>query len=87
MVASTTPTNVYSTLSEYSGSNGAIRYAILRTPPVSDPRPLPASGCQATVADATGIYADNTGYDVCLDDAQIQAEIDPRSSTLLRAQA
>ena len=76
MAASTTPTNVFSTLSEYGGTNGAIRYAILRTPPLNDPRPLPANGCTVAANDTVGIYADNTGYDACLNDTQIQAEID-----------
>ena len=76
MAASLTPTNVFSTLPEYGGSNGTIRYAIVRTPVLSDPRPLPASGCTVAPADATGIYSDGTGYDWCLSDAQLQAEID-----------
>jgi len=67
-------TNVFSTLTEYSGSNGAINYQVAAGTAISDTNSLPKSGCRVARNDTTGIYADNTGYNACLDDAQIQAE-------------
>ncbi len=67
-------TNVYSTLNEYYGSNGRIRYKIALGNPVNDNGPLPADGCTLDSADTTNIYADKSGYDACLDDDQIIAE-------------
>jgi hypothetical protein len=69
-------TNVYSTLNEYFGSNGQISYSIKRGPIVNDTNPLPANGCTLGAADASGIYADNSGYNACLDDSQIVAELE-----------
>src|SRR5436190_10475379 len=54
--ASGTRTNVYSTLTEYSGTNGTIRYTIQVTAPVSDTSPLPADGCKLVGKDKSGIY-------------------------------
>lgn len=42
--------------------------------PILDSHPLPADGCQVASTDTTGIYADNSGYNACLDDDQVQAE-------------
>lgn len=69
-------TNVYSTLNEYFGSNGAIRYRIEMGRPIQDFHALPADGCQVAAQDTTAIYADNTGYNACLDDDQVTAEIE-----------
>ena len=69
-------TNVYSTLNEYFGSNGNIRYRIKLGAPINDTGPLPADGCNLNVKDTSGIYADNSGYNACLDDAQVIAETD-----------
>jgi hypothetical protein len=82
-LASGTFNNVFSVANEYYGTNGPIHYKIRQGIPLSDTDPLPASGCTVTSADTTGIYADNTGYNACLDDAQLQAEID--SVTAARA--
>ncbi len=68
--------NVYSTLNEYYGSNGAIRYRIALGTPINDTSPLPANGCILNSKDTTAIYADNSGYNACLDDAQVVAETD-----------
>jgi hypothetical protein len=68
--------NVYSIATEYSGTDGAIRYRIQLGTPINDTGPLPASGCKLLHADNSGIYADNSGYDACLDDAQVIAETD-----------
>lgn len=69
-------TNVYSTLNEYFGANGAIRYKVQLGSPVNDVSALPPSGCKVNGHDFSRIYADNTGYNACLDDAQVTAEID-----------
>ena len=71
--------NVYSTLNEYFGSNGAIRYRVRLGTPINDTNPLPASGCIVTAKDTSGIYADNSGYNACIDDAQV---IDETSSVV-----
>jgi hypothetical protein len=75
-LASGQKTNVYSVLDEYFGINGQIRYGIVGGTPLYDSNPLPADGCQVASKDTTGIYADNSGYNACLDDAQVQAEVD-----------
>ncbi len=69
-------TNVYSTLTEYFGSNGAIRYRVALGAALTDSNPLPASGCSVEGSDKSKIYADRSGYDACLDDGQIIAETD-----------
>ena len=69
-------TNVYSVLTQYSGSNGQIRYQFNPSFPIFDSDPLPASGCTVASTDTSGIYADGSGYSACLDDAQLQAEVD-----------
>ncbi|HEX7097417.1 MAG TPA: hypothetical protein VF183_16140, partial [Acidimicrobiales bacterium] len=68
--------NVYSTLTEYFGSNGAINYQVRLGAAIDDTSPLPASGCILNSKDTTGIYADNSGYDACLDDDQVITETD-----------
>jgi hypothetical protein len=72
--ASGSTSNVYSILPEYSGSDGSIRYDIQAGTPITDTNPLPPDGCTLTHKDTTAIYADGTGYDACLDDAQVQAQ-------------
>jgi hypothetical protein len=67
-------TNVFSTLPEYFGTNGKIRYSLKLGKPINDTSPLPASGCIVDPADTTAIYADNSGYNACLDDDQIIAQ-------------
>jgi hypothetical protein len=69
--ASGTHSNVFSTLSEYYGSNGNISYQVRLGTPIDDTNPLPKSGCTLTSQDASGIYADGSGYDACIDDAQV----------------
>ena len=68
--------NVYSTLKEYFGNNGKIRYRMELGAPISDTSPLPQNGCTLDAKDTSGIYADNSGYDACLDDDQVIAETD-----------
>ena len=68
-------TNVFSVLNEYSGNNGQINYSVTLGTPVNDTHALPASGCRVARTDTTGIYADGSGYSACLDDAQLQTEI------------
>jgi hypothetical protein len=69
-------TNVFSTLNEYYGNNGVIRYKVRLGNPVNDTGPLPADGCAVAATDTANIYADNSGYDACLDDDQVIAETD-----------
>ncbi|HEX6933958.1 MAG TPA: hypothetical protein VF162_17575 [Streptosporangiaceae bacterium] len=66
--------NIYSILPEYFGTDGAIRYNIKLGTPINDTSPLPASGCKVNRKDTKGIYADNSGYNACIDDAQVIAE-------------
>lgn len=68
-------TNVFSVLNEYSGNNGQINYSVTVGAAVNDTDTLPTSGCRLAKADRTRIYADGSGYNACLDDAQLQAEI------------
>jgi hypothetical protein len=65
-------TNVFSTLFEYSGSNGAINYRLAQGTPILDSHAFPTSGC---TVNSGSIYSDGTGYTKCLDDAQVQTEI------------
>lgn len=74
-LASGQNSNVFSVANEYSGSNGQIHYNIRVTAGIDDTDALPASGCTLTAADQANIYADKSGYDACLDDDQLQAEI------------
>ena len=67
--------NVYSVADEYSGNNGQIHYNIQLGPVINDTDPLPADGCTLEAKDTAGIYADGSGYNACLDDAQLQAEV------------
>ena len=69
-----THTNVYSTLTEYFGTDGSINYQLREGTPIDDTNPLPADSCNVTRKDLTGIYADGSGYDACIDDAQVTAE-------------
>jgi len=73
--ASGQTTNVYSVANEYTGSNGQIHYNISVGSAINDANALPASGCTVARTDRTRIYADGTGYNACLDDAQLQAQI------------
>ena len=66
--------NVFSTLTEYFGTNGFIKYQVREGTPINDSNPLPASGCTLNHKDTSGIYADGSGYNACIDDAQVQAE-------------
>jgi hypothetical protein len=68
--------NVFSVATEYSGTDGTIRYQTRLGTPVNDTGPLPANGCKLMPKDTSGIYADNSGYDACIDDAQVIAETD-----------
>ena len=68
-------TNVFSTLNEYYGKNGQIHYNMKIGFPIFDSNPLPASGCTVASTDTANIYGDGSGYNACLDDDQVQAEI------------
>jgi hypothetical protein len=68
--------NVFSVATEYSGTNGSIRYRVSLGSPINDTSPLPKDGCKLEHQDTTAIYADNSGYNSCLDDDQVIAETD-----------
>jgi hypothetical protein len=68
--------NVFSVLDEYSGNNGQIHYNVKLGPVFNDTDPLPGDGCTLDPSDTSGIYADGSGYSACLDDTQLQAEVD-----------
>jgi hypothetical protein len=74
-LASGRDSNVFSVLNEYYGNNGQIHYNIRLGFPINDTDPLPANGCTLESADTSGIYADGSGYNACLDDTQLQAEV------------
>ena len=74
-LASGQNTNVYSVANEYFGINGQIHYNIKLGSVINDTNALPADGCTLEAVDTSGIYADGSGYNACLDDAQLQAEI------------
>jgi hypothetical protein len=67
-------TNVFSSLYQYSGSNGGINYKMQLGTPISDTNALPADGCTLESSDGSNVYADSSGYSHCLDDAQVNAE-------------
>ena len=75
-LASGQDTNVFSVLNEYYGNNGKIHYNIRLGYPINDKDSLPANGCTLESADTSKIYADGSGYNACLDDNQLQAEVD-----------
>jgi hypothetical protein len=66
--------NVFAIATEYFGTDGKIRYRVKLGAPINDTNPLPTDGCTVASTDTTAIYADNSGYDACLDDDQIIAE-------------
>jgi hypothetical protein len=67
--------NVYSVANEYFGNNGQIQYNVQLGSVINDTDPI-TSGCTLEAADTTGIYADGSGYSACVDDTQLQAEVD-----------
>ncbi len=66
--------NVFSIATEYSGTDGTISYRVKLGSPINDTNPLPASACKLLHADTANIYGDGSGYNACLDDAQVVAE-------------
>ena len=79
-VASGRNTNVFSVANEYFGVNGQIHYRVGIAYPVNDTNPLPPSGCTVAGTDTANIYADGSGYNACLDDDQVQAEVNAVTS-------
>jgi hypothetical protein len=72
--ASWSNSNVFSVASEYFGTDGHVQYNIKLGTPINDTDPLPANGCTLASNDGSGIYADGSGYNACLDDAQVNGE-------------
>jgi hypothetical protein len=81
-LASGQNTNVFSVLNEYSGNNGQIHYNVRLGTPINDTNALPKNGCMLAGTDRKGIYADGTGYNACLDDNQLTAEVDSVTGAL-----
>jgi hypothetical protein len=79
-LASGQNTNVFSVANEYFGNNGPIQYNVRLGLPVNDTHALPANGCTLEATDTSNIYADGTGYNACLDDNQLQAEVNSVSA-------
>jgi hypothetical protein len=73
-------TNVYSVANEYTGTNGQIHYSVSLGTAINDTNALPGNGCTVARSDRSGIYADGTGYNACLDDAQLQSQINSVTS-------
>jgi hypothetical protein len=67
--------NVFSVTDEYYGTNGQIHYNVQLGPVLTDTNPL-TSGCTLEANDQSGIYVDGSGYSACVDDLQLQAEVD-----------
>jgi len=72
--------NVFSVANQYFGNNGQIHYNVQLGPVLTATNAMPASGCTLASNDTSGIYADGSGYSSCLDDAQLQAEVDSVSA-------
>jgi hypothetical protein len=72
--ASGSNTNVFSIAGEYSGTDGTVSNQYQLGTPIDDTGALPASACKVMHADTKGIYADSSGYNACIDDAQVIAE-------------
>jgi hypothetical protein len=67
-----TRTNVFATLTQYSGTNGSVHYAVTAGAPIEVSDPFPSATC---VADGASIYSDLTGYSACLDNDNIRTEL------------
>jgi hypothetical protein len=65
--------NVFATMFQYTGSNGAINYRMTAAAPITDTTAYPKAGC---TTNSGGVYADHSGYTTCLDDNQIIAQTD-----------
>ena len=70
--------NVFSTLFEYNGSNGFINYRFKKNAAIIDTNAYPSAGC---TTNSGAVYWDNSGYTTCLDDDQIQAEINAQAAS------
>jgi len=70
-------TNIYSTLTQYSGSNGRTHYNIAAGTAITDTSALPTSTSPSVKCtfNTGSIYADGTGYSACLTDTQLRAEV------------
>jgi hypothetical protein len=67
--------NVFSVLNQYYGNNGQIQYNVQLGSAINDTNSI-TSGCTLESDDTSGIYADGSGYSACVDDSQLQAEVD-----------
>ena len=65
-------TNVFSTLQQYTGTNGTVHYRISAGAPITDTSALPTLACTVNTG---SVYSDGSGYNTCVDDVQVQAEL------------
>lgn len=65
-------TNVFSTIAQYPGANGAFSYNISTGTPIIDTSTAYGTEC---TPDAGAIYNDNSGYSACVDDHEIIQEV------------
>jgi hypothetical protein len=65
-------TNVFSTNTQYAGSNGTVHYKMAAAGAITDTSDLPTTAC--TIA-TDPVYSDNSSYNACVDDAQLRTEI------------
>jgi IPT/TIG domain/Phosphate-induced protein 1 conserved region len=63
--------NVFASMFQYSGSNGAINYKMSVGTAIDDATAFPAAGC---TTNSGSVYSDATGYTTCIDDDQVIAE-------------
>ena len=67
-------TNAFSVATEYFGTNGTIGNAEVLGTPINDTHSFPRGDCSVASNDTSNIYADGSGYSICLDDAQLTGE-------------
>ena len=70
-------TNVFASMFQYSGSNGAINYRMSVGTPINDAT-APFGSTTACPIDAGAIYSDSASYTSCITDVQVTHEIDAR---------
>jgi len=68
------PSNVFSVATQYTDASGSnnIRYHVASNTAILDNANPTLPGC---VPDAGPVYADNSGYTSCIDDAQVEGEV------------
>ena len=67
------PTNVFSTVTQYTNGVNHIHYNIAAGTPLVDTHAFPTSG--GCTRDTGAVYSDSTGYSACVTDSQLIAEL------------